>query len=250
MKSVRNALRVFEEVAASQPVGLSELARTLDMPKSSVQRALNTLADSGWLRYDLAHPGAWVVTARFSVLADASPAVIAARDASRSALRALADATGGNAGLFVLDGDQMVLVAGPEEQTLRLLDAELGPLPVHLSAAGRAILSRLPDATVDDLLDRTLRSDPDRRDRVRAAITSAAADGYAVVDGEYRPGLGVVAAAVASEVDASTAVAVIVDADRLRDGGAARIGEIVVATAATVAAAVAGPYPHHVTEAR
>ena len=39
VKSVRTALRVFEEVAACQPVGLSELSRRLGVPKASVQRA-------------------------------------------------------------------------------------------------------------------------------------------------------------------------------------------------------------------
>ena len=60
---MRNALRVFEEVAARQPVGLSELARRLDLPKATVQRALTTLEASGWLRHDISQPGLWVVTA-------------------------------------------------------------------------------------------------------------------------------------------------------------------------------------------
>ena len=136
---MRNALRVFEEVAARQPAGLSELARRLDLPKATVQRALTTLEASGWLRHDISQPGLWVVTARFSVLADTSPAVIAARDASRPFLRDLRWDLDGSPGFFVLDGDRMVLLAGPEETTLRTLEAEAGPLPVHVSAAGRAI---------------------------------------------------------------------------------------------------------------
>ena len=126
---MRTALRVFEEVAACQPVGLSELSRRLGVPKASVQRALTTLADTGWLRHDVGHPGQWVVTARFSVLADASPAVIAARDAARPHLRVLREKVQGWPGMFVLDGDRMVLLAGPEETTLRSLEATEGPLP-------------------------------------------------------------------------------------------------------------------------
>jgi len=121
VKSVRTALRVFEEVAARQPVGLSELSRRLDVPKASVQRALTTLADAGWLRHDVSAPGSWVVTARFSVLADASPEVIAARDAARPVLSSLREKLDGSPGFFVLDGDRMVLLAGPEETLLRTL---------------------------------------------------------------------------------------------------------------------------------
>ncbi|MDX6434302.1 MAG: IclR family transcriptional regulator, acetate operon repressor, partial [Streptosporangiaceae bacterium] len=50
MQNVLNTLRVLEEVAARQPVGVAELARATDIPKSSVQRALRTLQTAGWIR--------------------------------------------------------------------------------------------------------------------------------------------------------------------------------------------------------
>ena len=43
MRVVTTAFRVLEEVAVHQPVGVSELARILDVPKSTVQRALQAL---------------------------------------------------------------------------------------------------------------------------------------------------------------------------------------------------------------
>jgi len=239
VKSVRNALRVFEEVAARQPVGLSELARRLDLPKASVQRALTTLEGAGWLRHDLTQPGLWVVTARFSVLADASPSVIAARDAARPVLQTLRLEVDGAPGLFVLDGDRMVLLAGPEETMLRTLDAELGPLPVHVSAAGRAILSRLPEPTVEAILAHAVPDDPALLERVRVAVADAGRLGYAVVDGEYRGEMGVVAAAVLDgESDPVAALVMMVDADQLAGGGARRIGAAVVQAAAAVTSAM------------
>jgi IclR family acetate operon transcriptional repressor len=248
VKSVRTALRVFEEVAACQPVGLSELSRRLGVPKASVQRALTTLADTGWLRHDVNQPGLWVVTARFSVLADASPAVIAARDAARPVLRSLRDKVDGFAGFFVLDGDRMVLLAGPDETTLRTHTSIQGPLPVHVSAAGRAILARMPDETVDEILQRTLPRDGAEgaalERHVRESIEQARRDGYALVRGEYVDDLGVVAAAV---VDASGApvagLAVMVPLDRIEQGGTA-LGALLVDAADTVSLAVqdaAGP---------
>src|SRR4051794_20065223 len=205
MKSVRTALRVFEEVAACQPAGLSELSRRLDVPKASVQRALTTLADAGWLRHDVGQPGQWVVTARFSVLADASPTVISARDAARPLLRSLREKADGWPGFFVLDGDRMVLLAGPEESTLRAHEAARGPLPVHVSAAGRAILARLSDEQADEVLARSLPpgdADGDVGRHVRGRVAEARQDGFAVVRGEYVDSLGVVAAAI---VDPSSA---------------------------------------------
>ena len=50
MRNVLSTLRVLEEVATRQTVGVGELARVLNMPKSSVQRALHALNSAGWIR--------------------------------------------------------------------------------------------------------------------------------------------------------------------------------------------------------
>lgn len=203
MKSVRTTIRVFEAVAAHQPIGLSELARRLEVPKASVQRALNSLKEAGWLRQDRAdpvEPGRWVVSARFALLADAAPAVIAVRERARKPLEDLRDETGLSVALLILDGDHMTLVGGLDGSELRAVEATLGPLPVHVSAGGRAILSRLPEATRREVLDRALRrytpqslTDPKA---VLAEVERAARDGYAVTRGEFQPDVNVVAAAV------------------------------------------------------
>jgi IclR family acetate operon transcriptional repressor len=250
VKSVRTALRVFEEVAACQPIGLSELSRRLDVPKASVQRALTTLAGTGWLRHDVSQPGLWVVTARFSVLADASPSVIAARDAARPLLRTLQEEAGGSPGFFVLDGDRMVMLAGPDETTLRTLDATQGPLPVHLSAAGRAILARLPDEMVDEILERTLPRSAGDSDgaaderaaverHVREAVEQVRVDGYAVVHGEYLDDLGVVGAAIVDHAGAPVAgLAVMVPVERIEQGGGPALGRLLVQAAESVSRSV------------
>lgn len=201
VKSVRTTIRVFEAVAAHQPIGLSELARRLEVPKASVQRALTSLKEAGWLRQDVAEPGRWVVSARFALLADAAPAVIAVREQARQPLERLRAETGLPVGLLILDGDHMTLVGGPgDSETLRAIETSLGPLPVHVSAGGRAILSRLPAATRREVLDRALRrytpqslTDPEA---VLAEVARAERDGYAVTRGEFQPDRSVVAAAV------------------------------------------------------
>ena len=201
MKSVRTTIRVFEAVAAHQPIGLSELARRLEIPKASVQRALNSLKEAGWLRQDVAEPGRWVVSARFALLADAAPAVIAVRERARGPLSELRAETGLSVALLILDGDHMTLVGGPDSsEKLRAIEATLGPLPVHVSAGGRAILSRLPEATRREVLDRALRrytpqslTDPKA---VLAEVAKAKRDGYAVTRGEFQADVSVVAAAV------------------------------------------------------
>ncbi|HEX4017698.1 MAG TPA: IclR family transcriptional regulator [Frankiaceae bacterium] len=231
MKSVRTTIRVFEAVAAHQPIGLSELARRLDVPKASVQRALHSLKEAGWLRQDRqdpAEPGRWVVSARFALLADAAPAVIAARERARQPLEALRAETGLPVALLILDGDHMTLVGGLDgSETLRAIETTLGPLPVHVSAGGRAILSRLPAPTRREVLDRALRrytpqslTDPAA---VLAEVARAERDGYAVTRGEFQPDTSVVAAAVLDSRQLPVAaVAVFVPEE---DPDAARIAE-------------------------
>jgi IclR family acetate operon transcriptional repressor len=247
VKSVRTALRVFEEVAARQPVGLSELSRSLGVPKASVQRALTTLDEAGWLRHDVTRPGQWVVTARFSILADASPAVIRARDAAGPHLDALRERAQGPVGLFVLDGDRMVVLAGPEGSgAVRSVEAALGPLPVHLSAAGRAILARLPAETTEEILARVLPagSQPQLRARIDREIERVRRDGYAVAAGEYDADLGVLAAPVHDAEGAPVAaLALMVPLERLSGPGTDGLGALVVEGAASLSAALAVPTP-------
>ncbi|MCB0997515.1 MAG: helix-turn-helix domain-containing protein [Acidimicrobiales bacterium] len=201
MKSVQSTITVFETVALHQPIGLSELSRRLGIPKSTVQRTLNTLRDAGWLRHDLAERGQWVVTAHFAALAELAPVAVAVRDASHDHLQRLRAECATPVGLFMLDGVTMAAVAGlraPLSQ--RDVEVAFGPLPVHVSAGGRAILSRLPVATRKEALgSRLQRHTPHSLTDVRAILTEierAEELGYAVVRDEFRVGITSVAAAV------------------------------------------------------
>ncbi|MDE3205574.1 MAG: IclR family transcriptional regulator [Acidobacteriota bacterium] len=246
MKSVRTALRVFEEVAARQPVGLSELARTLEVPKASVQRALTTLASAGWLRYDTNQPGQWVVTARFSVLTDVDPDLVRVRQASHPHLAELQDRLGARSvGVFVLDGDRMVLLAAPDQaRTVRSVEEMLGPLPVHRSAAGRVILAHLAPDVRSDLLARTTPV-PDDAQSVRDLATDLARArrrGYAVAVGEFFDDLGMIAAPILTGGGAPVAgLTAVVPVDRLTARAAARVGHEVMETARAISRALEEP---------
>ena len=246
LKSVRTALRVFEEVAARQPVGLSELARTLEVPKASVQRALTTLASAGWLRYDTNQPGQWVVTARFSVLTDVDPALVRVRQASHPHLAELQDRVGARSvGVFVLDGDRMVLLAAPDQaRTVRSVEEMLGPLPVHRSAAGRAILAHLASDARSALLERTtpFANDPQGLRDLATDLARARRRGYAVAVGEFFDDLGMIAAPILTRAGAPVAgLTAVVPVDRLTARATARVGHEVVETARAISRALEDP---------
>ncbi|MGR6998427.1 helix-turn-helix domain-containing protein [Yinghuangia aomiensis] len=50
IQSVKNACLLLEELARRQPVGVSDLARSIGMDKSAVHRLAVTLGSTGWLR--------------------------------------------------------------------------------------------------------------------------------------------------------------------------------------------------------
>jgi IclR family transcriptional regulator, acetate operon repressor len=240
MKSVRTAIRVFEAVAARQPIGLSELSRQIGVPKASVQRALDTLFAAGWLRRDVSDPGRWFVSARFAILADTAPAVVAVREASRPHLRNLRDDTGLPVGVFVLDGSHMAFIAGLDgPQAVRAVELEYGPLPIHVSAAGRAILSRLPLPTRREVLDRSLRrytaASLTEPRAVLDAIARVEREGYAVVAGEYRADTTVVAAPILDRYGMPVAaVAAFATTDQVARRATSDIGAPVMACARTI----------------
>jgi IclR family transcriptional regulator, acetate operon repressor len=200
VKSVRNALRVLETVADRQPVGVSEVARALELPKASVQRALVTLGEAGWIRQLVDEPGRWVVTARLAVLADATPDVVAVREAARGELDALRDATRESVALFVLDGDRPVLVATVHSpQVVRAEERAVGPGPLHGSATGRALLAWMRPPARDALLrgrGGAGSPGPVERTELDAELARTRERGYAVSDRELADELTAVSAPV------------------------------------------------------
>jgi len=208
MKSVRNALRVFEAVAERQPVGVSELARALVLPKATVQRALVTLGEAGWLRPEArdpsgrpGRPGGWVVGARCARLAQAAPRAAAIRAAAGPHLQPLRDRTRESVMLFALDGERLALLASEQSpQVVRASPGDFGAPPLHATAAGRAVLAFLPEARRRALLAGGLPRFTDasitEAGALAAELAGTRARGYAVSHGEYQPDLAGVAAPI------------------------------------------------------
>ncbi|MCE2764019.1 MAG: helix-turn-helix domain-containing protein, partial [Ilumatobacteraceae bacterium] len=67
LQTVENAMSVLEAVAQHQPIGVSALARQLDMDKNTVQRILVTLGRDGWLVQD-GPKGSWTLSAKILTL--------------------------------------------------------------------------------------------------------------------------------------------------------------------------------------
>ncbi|MFI7103513.1 IclR family transcriptional regulator [Streptomyces sp. NPDC050161] len=201
MRSVLNALRVLEEVASRQPIGVGELARVLDMPKSSVQRALHTLNTAGWIRPARGEVTRWVVTTKALDVGRHASGDLDLRDAAVPAMEELRRCTEETIHLTVREGDKMVLIERLETSKPVRISMSLGhALPLHASANGKAVLANSPSDAIAQLLAQELPRYTDTTitdpDELTAELQRVREQGYATNNGEWRSDVGSVAAAI------------------------------------------------------
>jgi len=158
MRPVETALNLLETLGRLQPAGVSELARELDLPKSTVQRALKTLADVGWIEAVSEEKGAWSLALRAGLsVGPADFAVRHLRAAAIPVMEELRRRTLESVYLAVRYEDQMALVErldgiNPVVHAWPLWR----PGPLHPSSLGRAILATLPPEEIEAYLSRPL----------------------------------------------------------------------------------------------
>lgn len=154
LASVQNALRVLKEFrGASDGLGVSDLARRLDLGKSTVHRLLRTLAAEGFLTKE---PN----SSRYRlglVLAELGAAATIDTDFHAAAIGPLEELwklTGETVQIALLDGREVVYVERIESShTLRLFN-EVGRRNwAHCTGTGKVLLAFLPDEELDRLLD-------------------------------------------------------------------------------------------------
>lgn len=121
-KSGARLLAILEHVARAQPVGVRELARSMSIDKSAVQRVLTTLAETGWVQAAPNKQGAWELTTRILHVAHLAHGSNTLRQRARPALDALRDATGETSYLAIPDVDGLVVVEVAESRhSLRMV---------------------------------------------------------------------------------------------------------------------------------
>lgn len=202
IQSALSTLRVLEEVAHRQPVGVSEIARATAMPKSSVQRCLVTLQQAGWLRVVDTERARWGLTAKPIGIGLRAAGEGGLREAALPVMRELSREINETVHLAVRDADSLVIVARRDgTRTLRTY-VELGTVaPLHGTASGLSILAKLPDAEVDAVVAGGLEAFTDSTivdgDALRAEIDATRDRGFAVnVASWWRPHVAAVGAAI------------------------------------------------------
>lgn len=223
LTTVTNAARLLKAFRTEPQLGVSELARRLDLGKSAVHRLLATLAAEGLVeraddRYRLG-----------MVMIELGEAVTAHTDLHAAAgpvLAHLRDETGETCQVGVLDGRDVVYVDRLESAHSLRLFAETGRrVPAHATSSGKVLLAHLPEpereariaAPFPRLTTHTLTS----ADQLRTELADVRARGWAEAVDEREIGVVSIAAPVRDRHDTVVA-ALSIGAPSARFGAAAR----------------------------
>ena len=202
VQSIERAFAVLSALADG-PIGVTEVAERVDLPKSTAARMLASLTREGVVeqvpgdtRYRL---GGRIVSLAAGVLPARGLVAVA-----HPILVELASAAGEAAGLSVADGASVHYVDQVDTaHQVQVRDWTGTRVPMHAVSSGQVFLAHMTEAAIERYLtlpriaftDRTVTDSGALRDRLRRVQL----DGYAWVREEFAEGLNSVAAPIAGE---------------------------------------------------
>ena len=201
---------------------LSEIARGVGLPLSTVHRLVSELA--AWGALERGDDGRYRIGLRLWEVGALAPRSVGLRERAMPVLEDLYEATRQNVHLAVRDGHEVVYVERLRHpEAARILSRVGGRLPLHATAVGQVLLAYAPAPVQAQVLagplaaltDRTL-TDPRA---LRAALAAVRRDGVAVCDGMVDPTTASIAAAVRGEDDEVVAAIAVVVAGPSSPGG-------------------------------
>lgn len=201
--SVKRALDLLELVAkSSQGLGISELARRLNISKGTVFGILNQLEERGVLvrgpvgkNYSL---GPWL-----NALSSQGQAYIRLREVCGPEMHRLREEL--NQSIFMGVATRKGVTVLEARQAAGVIGISAGPgtrLPLSVGAVGKVFLAGLPDLEVNRVLEKGLKeytphtiTDPDI---LKKQLSNIRSRGYAIEENEYLMGVWAAAASLGS----------------------------------------------------
>lgn len=152
--AVGRALQIVEHLASTgEPLGVSGIARALEMPKSSCFSILSTLESAGYVRR---HPDqSWSLTLKVVSVGAQAGRNVDVLSFAKPVLEQLARATGMPAHLALLDQAGVIYADKVEAPGFIRFETYPGKrASLHLTALARAIVAHLPRHELDRLMSR------------------------------------------------------------------------------------------------
>lgn len=239
MQAVLTAFQVLEHVSRHQPVGVSELARGMNMPKSTAQRMLKTLQAAGWIRSRSSGDPRWILTPRVLSLGARVGDAEALRVVAAEPMRVLGQATGETVHLVVPDGLEVVLLAKvPSIHAVQPMSFVGNRSPIHATSSGKAILAMMSDRERTALLGEQQRQlTPNTlttRRELEEEFERIRQRGWASNREEYQLGISSVGAAILAHDRPVGAITLSIPSMRLDEHRVGELGPLVASTARTI----------------
>ncbi|MFC8845964.1 IclR family transcriptional regulator [Micromonospora sp. NPDC057141] len=203
VQSLERGLAVIRAFDAEHPrLTLSEVARATGLTRAAARRFLLTLVELGYVHTD---GRLFSLRPRVLDLGYAYLSSLSLPEVAQPHLEALATQVRESCSVSVLDGDEVVYVARVATRRIMTVGISVGSrFPAYATSMGRVLLAAQPAGWLDDYLatarlralTRHTVTDPVR---LRAALATIAAQGYAIVDQELEEGLRSLAAPIHGE---------------------------------------------------
>jgi IclR family acetate operon transcriptional repressor len=201
IEAVDNAARILLMLTERPWLRTSDVAKELDVARSTAHRMVTTLLERGLLRYN-SDDKSYGAGYR---LVELGMSVIGVGDLKSEAMSSLAQAaaeTGETAQLIVLEGAEIVFISAIEGGHVIRAASRVGArMPAHATAAGKCLLSLVseddlhrlyPSSRIAVVTAATVRS----RRLLEEELERVRSQGYAFNDGESEDGLAAVSAPV------------------------------------------------------
>jgi DNA-binding IclR family transcriptional regulator len=199
LKSLRSAFEIVDYLKRSGGAGVTEVANELSLPKSTAHVYLSSLEEVG---YAVNRNGTYHIGLRFLDIGENARSEKRIYQVGCEEVDRLAEETGEVASMMIPEhGRGVYLYRNRGEQAMPVKSNIGKHVDLHCRASGKAILSKLPEQRVEEIIEdkglvrRTDRTITDR-DELRAELEQISRRGYAVNDGELREGLRCVGAPV------------------------------------------------------
>ena len=156
VQSIARAFAILRELSLG-PAGVTDIADSVDLPKSTVSRILSALEDEGAVAQREAG-SEYELGAGLAALAGAASSEATMAAVVRPFLIELNEATGEAAGFVVRSGRNVYWVdnVSQDEAAVQVQDRTGYYSPMHTVPAGLAVLAHLPDDQVEDYLAQPL----------------------------------------------------------------------------------------------
>ena len=246
VQSLDRAIALLEVLANSEGLGLSEVARRAELPPSTAHRLLATLHRRSLVGQDH-ETGTWTVGVGLFRIGSAYLRIRKLPDIARPLIKDLLSEVDETVNVSMLDRNEIVCVVQAESHAAVRAFFRLGRrLPVHASAAGKAILAAGSDEFRRQMLASltferfTANTHADGESLLRD-VAKVRQRGWAVDDEEYTIGMRCVSAVVLNErAEPAGAVSISAPTARMLPERMDRLGERVRATAGTLSELYSG----------